>query len=184
MAMSKDAQSTRDVQETLVQKYIWRDERTVVPPTVDKFGRVLVPIRLTIMPEDFDYFYNEQLLRCLTKNEIDISTMSYLWLDGNDVTHFDLPKEEAEKLLAIGILKIKSARYCVEVELPFDRVPYIDMDKFRKWAKGPLVIPGFVEKCRLPDIKNWVRPAFQNNATSQQPDDDPIYPSAPKKPRL
>lgn len=109
--------------------------------------------------------------------------MSYLWMDGNDVTHFDLPEEEAEKLLAMGLLEIKGARYCVERERPFDRVPYQNMDKRREWSKS-LAIPGLVEKCRLPDIKNWVRPAFQNNAASQQPDDDPIYPSATKRPRL
>lgn len=183
MASIEDTQSTRGVQETLVQKYVGVRKQTFVPPTVDKHGRVLVPIRLVRLPEDFGYFCDEHLLRYLIKNKIDVSTMSYLWMDGNDVTHFDLPEEEAEKLLAIGILELKGARYHIEVELPFDQVPYQNMDRRREWSKN-FAIPGLLKKVALPDTKNWTRPAFQNNAASQQPDDDPVYPSAPKKPRL
>ena len=181
MASSED---TQGVQESPVQKYIWRDVQTFVPPTVDMHGRVLVPIRLAIMPDDFGYLCYEQVLRWLSTKKIDISTMSHIWMDGNDVIHFDLPEEEAEKLLAMGILTMYGARYYVERERPFDRVPYINMDQRREWSKN-FAIPGLVEKCRLPDTKNWVRPAFQNNAASQQqPDDDPIYPSVTKRPRL
>lgn len=183
MALSKDAQSMQGVQETSVQKYIWSREPTFVPPTVDKYGCVLVPIRLAIMPDDFGYLSYEQVLRWLSIRKIDISTMSHIWMDGNDVIHFDLPEEEAEKLLAMGILTMYGARYYAEKERPFDRVPYINMDQRREWSKN-FAIPGLVEKCMLPDTKNWVRPAFQNNAASQQPDDDPIYPSVTKRPRL
>ena len=183
MALSKDAQSTQGIQEPHVQKYIWSREPTFVPPTVDKDGNVLVPIRLVPRLDKWGYLSYAQVLRWSSIKKIDISTMSYLWVDGNDVIHFDLPECEAEKLLAMKIFETPRASFDVEREIRFDRVPYQDMDKCRECSKS-FAIPGLLKKVALPDPKNWVRPAFQNNAASQQLDDDLIVPSALKRPRL
>lgn len=178
------SEGTLSIQETPVQKYTGRLEQTFVPPTVDKHGDVLVPIRLVPRLDKWGYLCYEQVLRWLSIKKIDISTVSYIWMDGDDVIHFDLPECEAEKLLAMKIFETKSCSFDIEKERPFDRVPYIDMDERREWSKS-FAIPGLLRKVALPDIKNWTYPAFQNNAGSQQQaDDEPVYPSATKRPRL
>lgn len=184
MASSEDTQSTQGVQETPVQKYTGRRVQTFIPPTVDKNSNVLVPIRLVPRLDKWGYLSYEQVLRWLTIKKIDISTVSYIWMDGDDVIHFDLPEREAEKLLAMKIFETKSCSFDIEKERRFDRVPYIDMDQRREWSKS-FAIPGLLSKVALPDPKIWLHAAFQNNAASQQQaDDEPVYPSAIKRPRL